>query len=199
MKLRYTSAVLLSLLLMAACEKQKTDNTVTVKEDISTSISTTMTKASEEARKEIISGNMSLGGKNGLAKAEITPKGDLLIDNKPVTITAEQRALLVKHRALLVTLAISGMEIGMQGAELATEAVGEAIKSVFNGDTDQVEKKVEAKAEKIEESARVLCDQLPLLLESQKNLADKLPEFKPYATMTFDDVNDCHTDTVRKR
>ena len=142
---------------------------------------------------------MSLSGSEGAAKAEITPEGDLLIDGKPVTITTEQRQMLVTHRKLLATLAINGMEIGLKGVDLAGEAIGEAVKGVFTGDTESIEKKVEAKAEKIEASAKALCEQLPLLMASQEKLAASLPEFKPYATMTADDIKDCHTDTVNKR
>lgn len=192
MKLPITSAILLSVLLVAGCNKEKADSTVAVKEEISTSISSTMAKASEEARKEIVKGNMSLNGNTGLAKAEITPQGDLLIEGKAVAVTPEERQLLLKHRQLLVNIATNGVDIGMKGVDLAGDAVGEAFKSVFTGDTDQVEKKVEAKAKEIEKSAEALCDQLPLLLESQKTLANSLPEFKPYATMTIDEVNDCH-------
>ncbi|MGH8107216.1 MAG: DUF2884 family protein [Arenimonas sp.] len=192
MKLRYTSAVLLSLVFMSACNKEKADDKVIVKKEESTSTNITMTKAAEEARKEITTGNMSLHGETGLAKAEITPQGDLLIEGKAVAVTPEQRQLLVKHRELLVNVALSGVEIGLKGVNLAGDAIGEAFKSIFTGDTDQVEKKVDAQAKEIEKTAEALCDQLPLLMESQEKLAKSLPDFKPYATMTVEDINDCH-------
>ncbi|HPO25428.1 MAG TPA: hypothetical protein PK135_12275, partial [Arenimonas sp.] len=109
-----------------------------------------------------------------------------------VTVTTEQRKLLIRHRELLGNVAISGMELGMQGVDLAKKAVGESIKGLFTGESGQVEQKVEAEAKKIEASAKLLCEQLPLLLESQQKLAESLPEFKPYATMTEDDFDDCN-------
>ncbi|MEO8000540.1 MAG: hypothetical protein ABI644_01590 [Arenimonas sp.] len=195
MKLRLSSALLLSLLLLAACNKQDTGKTD--KQEVSNSASGIMAKATEEIR----TGNMSLGNMSSKSKAkgEITPEGDLLINGKPVTITAEQRQLLIKHRELLVNVAISGVEIGMQGVDLAKKAVGESIKGIFSGESDQVEKKIEAEAKKIEVTADLLCEQLPLLMQSQQQLAESLPEFKPYATMTADDINECHGKVVERK
>lgn len=199
MKLLYSSTFLLSFVLLTACDKADTDKVV--KEDKSTenSLTSTLEEAAVEARKDIVSSNMNIGDDSGKAKAEITPKGDLLIDGKAVTITSEQRQMLMDHRTLLVTIAVSGVEIGMQGADLASDAIGEAVKSVFTGDSNNVEKTVEAKAVKIEATAKILCDQLPLLMKSQEKLASSLPEFKPYATMTADEINDCHSNSVQKR
>lgn len=195
MKSRLPAGLLSTLLLLTACQQEKTDKKVSEKESVADiSFSDTLAKAMEEARKEITTGNMSLGDGNAKQKAEITPQGDLLIGNKPVAITPVQRELLVKHRQALINVAIEGMEIGMQGAGLAKKAVGESIKSIFDGDQAPLEKKMEAETKKIEASAKVLCDQLPLLLESQQKLAEALPEFKPYATMTADDFKDCRDD-----
>ena len=199
MKLQIPSTILISLALLTACDKSDTDKTVKQETTSEISLSSTMEKAAAEARIEIQNGNMSLGDAEGKAKAEITPKGDLLIDGKAVVVTQEQRQMLIQHRQLLATIAISGVEIGMKGVDLAGEAIGETVKGIFSGDTESIEKKVEAKAEKIEDSARALCDQLPLLLASQEKLAASLPEFKPYATMTAEDTKDCHTDTINKR
>lgn len=199
MKLQIPSTILISLALLTACDKPETDKTVNPETTSEISLSSTMEKAAAEARIEILHGNISLGDAKGKAKAEITPKGDLLIDGKPVTITNEQRQMLIKHRVLLVALAIDGMEIGMKGVDLAGEAIGEAVKGVFTGNTENIEKKVEAKAEKIEASAKALCGQLPLLMASQEKLAASLSEFKPYATMTAEDIDDCHSESIKKR
>lgn len=199
MKLKFASPLLLSLVLLTACDKTDTEKTVKQDAATETSLGSTMQQAAADVRNEIIKGNMTLDDGVGKAKAEITPEGDLLIDGKAVTITPEQRRLLINHRALLVKIAISGVEIGLEGVDLAGEAIGETVKGIFSGDTKNIEKKVEAKAEKIEDSARLLCDQLPLLMASQEKLATSLPEFKPYATMTAEDIDNCHKDTVHKK
>lgn len=125
-------------------------------------------------------------------KAEISPKGDLLIEGKPVAINDEQRAMLLEYRAHVIGIAESGMEIGVQGADLAAKAMGEAFKGLFSGKSEQeIEKSVEAEAAGIKQSAAKLCARLPEMLASQQKLAAALPEFQPYATMTQDDVDDC--------
>ena len=40
-------------------------------------------------------------------------------------------------------------------------------------------------------SAAKLCGRLPDMMASQQKLAAALPEFRPYATMTQDDIDDC--------
>jgi hypothetical protein len=129
-------------------------------------------------------------------EAEITPKGDLLIEGKAIAINNEQRELLLGHRAQLIGIAESGMDIGVQGADLAAKAMGEAFKGILSGKSEQeIEKSVEAEAAGIKQSAAKLCARLPGLLASQQELAATLPEFKPYATMTKEDIDDCMKET----
>ena len=46
----------------------------------------------------------------------------------------------------------------------------------------------------IEPAVRGLCRQLPALRDSQQRLAADLPQFKPYATLEADDIDDCEAD-----
>jgi hypothetical protein len=173
-------------------------------------------KEIQEARKKLATENISLNdgvrvnagkgggvsvfshddGKDARPKAEITPKGDLLIDGKAVAINADQRALLLEYRAHIIGIAESGMEIGVQGADLAAKAMGEAFKGIFSGKSEQdIEKTVEAEASNIKMSAAKLCGRLPAMMASQQKLAAALPEFKPYARMTQDDIDECMKDS----
>ena len=156
-----------------------------------TVIGKAMGGAIEKARSEINEGNITVSDGDNKPKAEITPQGDLLIDGKAVAVTPEQRALLKEHRQRVAEVALAGVAIGMQGADLATKAVAESLKGVFTGNTDDIEKRIEAEADKIRQSTVVLCDRLPAMRESQQKLAQSLPAFAPYATMTQDDVDDC--------
>lgn len=129
-------------------------------------------------------------------KAEITPKGDLLIDGKAVAIDANQRALLLDYRAHIISIAESGMDIGVQGADLAAKAMGEAFKGIFSGKSEKdIEKSVEAEAGNIKQAAAKLCDRLPDMVVSQQKLAAAVPEFKPYATMKQEDIENCFKDS----
>lgn len=226
MNARHCLAIaLLACMPLAACSNTNTPPPATPASSASTpapqptsTLGRVVEKEIREAREKLATENISVGsvhvrsGKHGgvsvfgddegtdkLPKAEITPKGDLLIEGKAVTINAEQRALLMEYRAHVIGIAESGMEIGVQGADLAAKAMGEAFKGIFSGKSEQdIEKSVEAEAAKIKMSAAKLCGRLPGMMASQQKLAATLPEFKPYATMTQDDVDDCFDESRKE-
>ncbi|MHB8911575.1 MAG: DUF2884 family protein [Lysobacter sp.] len=168
-----------------------------------------MEKALGEARKELHNQNISISDgvhinvngrevkrPDGLPKAEITPQGDLLIQGKPVAANAAQRTMLLEYRSHIIAVAETGMAIGMQGADLAAKAMGEAVKGIFSGKSEQkIKQSVETQAADIKASAAKLCGLLPPMLATQERLAAALPAFKPYATMTQDDIDDCMKDS----
>lgn len=171
--------------------------------------------AIEQARKELATQNISISdgmninvngrqlntGDGSLPKAEITPKGDLLIEGKAVAITAAQRADLLAYRGQIIGIAEAGMAIGAQGANIAGHAVSGAIGAMFGGKDGEkdFEKKMEAEAAKIEAEAMKLCTRLPALMAGQQALAASLPEFKPYARMTQADIEDCGKDVGKHK
>lgn len=171
-------------------------------------------RALDEARKELHEGNLSLNGDininingkrlqhhaNGLPKAELTPQGDLLIEGKAVPVDAAQRRLLLDYRAQILGIAEAGMAIGSQGADLAGKAVGGVFGVIFGGNEAEkdFEARMEAEGKKIEAEALKLCHRLPALLASQQTLAASIPAFKPYATMTQSDIDDCGKDVKGK-
>jgi len=201
------AAVLGGISLLAACganpapgntaSDASSSSAPTAKKQDTGFISSAIQDAIGDAQKEISEGNITVSKDehNGGKKAEITPKGDLLIDGRAVTITPAQRTLLLEYRSHVVAVATAGMHIGMESADLATKAVAESLKGVFTGNTDDVEKRVQAEADKVRTAAKQLCTHLPAMLESQQKLAAALPEFKPYATMDASDVDDCWKET----
>lgn len=132
-------------------------------------------------------------GSEGLPKAELTPDGELLIEGKAVPATPEQRALLLAHRRHLEDVALAGMAIGVQGADVAGAALTGIGEAVFGGDEGRqaYEARIEAEADRIRDEALKLCALLPALYDSQQALAGALPAFAPYATMTPRDIEDC--------
>lgn len=161
-----------------------------------TVIASTIGKAIVEAREDLRTKNITISHDDGTPKAEITPEGDFLVDGKKVAVNAQQRALLMEYRGHVMSIAEAGMEIGAQGAGLATKAVGEAFKGIFSGKSEKdIEKAVEAEAGKMKAAAAKLCGRLPAMMQTQQKLAAALPEFKPYANMTQKDIDDCHDDT----
>lgn len=179
-----------------------------------TALGRTINEALREAREEIATENISVGGDmdihvgganisrrkprdadgNPLPEAEISPAGDLLIGGRNVDVTPVQRELLLDYRGHVVSMIEAGMAIGVKGADLGMEAMGEALKGVFTGETMNFEQRVEAEAAKLEAEAMQMCDRLPAMLDTQRQLAEALPEFRPYATLAAEDIEDCRSD-----
>lgn len=189
MKMRNVLPALLLALALAGCGEHGGDAARTVSDSTST-IGRTVQEATDKARKEIAKGNFKLSA-DGLPKAEITPEGALLIDGKDVVTTAAQRTQLLEYRRQIEAIAMAGMDIGVSGANLGVKAAGEALKGVFSGDTDGIEERINAEADKLKAQANQICARLPALMASQQALAASLPAFAPYSTMDQSDIDDC--------
>jgi hypothetical protein len=128
-----------------------------------------------------------------LPKAVITPQGSLVISGNPVAATTEQHALLVDYRQRIIDIAEAGMDIGANDADLGVTAAKQAILGAFTGKSDkEIEANIKPQTDQIEAAAKHLCGRLPDMLASQQKLAAAMPAFKPYATMTQKDVDDCN-------
>lgn len=205
-------ALLAALPLLAACGRDAAPpaDAAAASKPADTMIGRRVQEAMDKARAELATENIDLdklhvsgnrGGINittsddtGKPKAEITPGGDLLVEGRKIEATAEQHALLLQYRRQVEGIASAGMEIGAAGADLGVKAATEALKGIFSGNTDDIEQRVEAEAEKIKASAMKLCDQLPAMLDTQTRLAAAMPEFRPYATLEQSDIDDCYED-----
>ncbi len=130
-----------------------------------------------------------------LPKAVITPQGDLVIAGKTVHATPEQHTMLLDYRQQIIGIAEAGMDIGANGAAIGTQAAKEAIWGALTGKDDKdIEARIKPQTEQIKAAALKLCGRMPDLLTSQQRLAASMPEFRPYATMTQKDVDDCGKD-----
>ena len=174
-----------------------------------TAIGKIAAKGIAEARSKLQTENLTLNGDGGISingrsfgnkvhpnlpKAEITPQGDLLVDDKAVVITQAQRAQLLEYRGHLLDIIDAGMDVGLKGADLAGKALTESLGSILSGDTDGLEKRMEAEGKKLETDAMRICAGLPPLLAVQDRLAASLAAFKPYAGLTQADVDECGKD-----
>jgi len=194
------TAILSGTTLLSACDATPSQQAAQKTTDTGNVVSGAVQKALTQARKEIAEGNISVNnsGTNG-KRVEISPKGDLIIDGQPVSVTPQQRTLLLEYRGHVIKVADAGMTIGMQGADLATQAVTQSLKSVFTGGSqDDIERNVKAQASKVENAALALCDALPGMMESQNRLAAAMPEFRQYANMTQADIDECRSDAKHK-
>jgi hypothetical protein len=142
------ASLLACLPLLAACGKKDDADVSTAR---TTALGSIVKRATDEAREKLATENISLSrnwknGRTDLAKAEITPQGDLLIAGETIAIDEAQRALLLEHRAHLIAIAEAGIAVGVQGADLGAKAASMAIKGVFSGNTEQLEREIEAEA-----------------------------------------------------
>ncbi len=187
-----TPIALLSLALvlgLGACQRADDDDKLSVLDKVTE-------KVEDKVRHQMATQSLKLDGGNGLPSAELTIHGDLLIDGEKIAMTDAQRALALDYRSEVAAVAEAGAAIGMQGAELATQAMAEAARSVIDGDARSVEQRIEGKADAIRASAKALCDRLPGLLAAQAALAAAVPEFAPYADADKDMVSDCRKETA---
>ena len=134
---------------------------------------------------------------SSLPKAVITPQGALVIAGKSVDATPPQRAMLMDYRQQIIGIAAAGMDIGTSGADLGMHAAKEAIFGALTGKSDQdIDASIKPQVKQIQAAAMQLCKRLPDLLASQRKLAAAMPAFRPYATMTQKDIDDCDKDTT---
>ncbi len=198
--LRVLPAALLCLPLIACGGTSSTPDTTVGKSvaDATSGVGQTVKEAMDDARKDITQGNIKISA-DKQPRAEITPDGRLLIGGKEVAANETQRRQLQEYRGHVVAIAMDGMDVGLAGAKLSASAAGEALKGIFSGDSEGIEKRINAEAEKIEAQAKRICNRMPAMLASQQALAASLPAFKPYATMDQSDVDDCGKDTVVQR
>lgn len=208
MKHLATTALIASLLLVGACKRDDPPPAASSPPvEAKTILGRTVAKAVDNARRELREDNLKLdldyvkfngrqfGTRRGdLPAAEITPGGQLIVSGRPVAMDDHGRALARDYRESVIAVAETGMVLGVQGADLGMKAASEAIASIFRGDTDEVERRIEAEAEAIKEAALQLCNQLPPLLRAQDALAAAVPEFAPYARMTVAEIDSCQRD-----
>lgn len=117
----------------------------------------------------------------GQPNAHVTPAGDLSIDGKAVAVTPAERELLRQYYQLSSATLRSGEEIGKQGVDMAAKGIGTAIASIFHGDSEAAEKKMDAQSASIEAAAAKLCANVKAIGATQDVIAAHLPAFKPYA------------------
>lgn len=194
---KHTRALMLSLCLLplAACTSPSDSAEKSLANGLDKAASE-VRAASDKVREKIATGDIDLSSKDANApKAVITPQGELVIDGHTVATNSAQHALLLEYRGQIEQIAQAGADIGLQGAGVAMTAMGEAMKGIFSGATeDDIKRAVEAQASGIKEQAAKLCDRLPAFLATQNELAAALPEFAPYANADTDDIANCRAD-----
>ena len=207
MKTLRTSALALALLLPLGAHADSVRSEV--RRDLAQARSEMRTELAK-ARAELETENLEVGnsfhfGKDGkrkpprdekLPKAEITPRGDFLVAGKAVAIDATQRRQLLAYRGQVIGIAQLGIDAGGHAALAALDATDVSLFSlIWGGMNGSLEHRIEATVKQhVEPMVRQICRRLPQVLESQQQLSSSLPQFRPYATLERDDVDDCEKD-----
>jgi|GEM_PF-4205689 len=137
-------------------------------------------------------GFVTLGARDtSLPKARISAAGDFWIGETSVSVTPEQRSLLQQYYR-------QSMKIAGHGVLIAFKAVGLVFKVLFNvfqafrqkkgyqATDDDIESHIEAQiAPNVDQ---LVGTHLRKLKDLQDNLAMMMPEFRPYACITEEDL-----------
>ncbi|MEH6414040.1 hypothetical protein [Pseudomonas sp. CGJS7] len=128
---------------------------------------------------------------DGGGEAEIRADGALRIDGQPVALTSAQQAVSKRYYLEATGIGRDGAEMGKAGSAIAGHAVSAALEGMRTGNTDDIGKKVEAEASKLEAQAKQMCGRVANLRSAQEQLSASLPAFKPFAGIDADAATDC--------
>lgn len=128
--------------------------------------------------------------------AVISADGELRIDGKAVATTPAQQALLKRYASSALAVREHGIATGEAGAAVAGAAIRGIAASITTGDSDQIDKHVDAKARQVDTEANKICMDITNIKAAQDALATDLPAFRPYAGIIHThESTDCKDDS----
>src|SRR5574337_1046974 len=136
--------------------------------------------------------------------AEITPQGDFLVAGKPVTLTSQQHAQTLSYRAQLMQVneqafivAKHGVKMGMRGTAPLMRGTAPLVFRVLPGESDEeIDQYMHKRLSGVFAEAAKICDRLPAVMTTERQLATSLSAFKPYANLTPAKIDDCRNDPL---
>ena len=172
--------------LLAACHSSHTSTDSDVP---GSKVAFTMKDGSLTLRRQIVIIKIS-----GHDPAYVTTHGHLVIGNSndnDVPVNDEQRAALVAYNRAANEMISKGIDVGVEGAHVAADAIGIVIKDAVNGNTQDIDKDVKKGVQPIKSKVDELCDQLDAWRKAQGNVAHLIPVFEPYAIIGDADIKEC--------
>ena len=134
---------------------------------------------------------------SGAPDAVISADGELRIDGKTVSITPAQQDLLKQYAQAAFAVREHGIATGKAGAAVAGAAIPGIAASIASGDSDQIDKHVDAKAKQVDEAANKICLDIARIRTAQTSLAADLPAFTPYGgILGADKGKSCNDDSA---
>jgi hypothetical protein len=130
---------------------------------------------------------------SGAPNAVISADGELRIDGRIVSTNPAQQELLKHYAQAALAVREHGIATGKAGAAVAGAAIQGIAASIASGDSNQIDKHVDAKAKQVEAAANLICLDIVQIRIAQNALATQLPAFKPYAgILNASQVDDCN-------
>lgn len=133
----------------------------------------------------------------GHPDAHVSQDGDLRIGGESIAVTPAQRQLLQHYYRQAGEVMQDGRTMGKHGVSMAERGIGDAIASIFHGDSATAEKRMDAESQKMESDADALCANVKALGATQKTIAAEIPAFAPYASGDQMHCVVTHTVTIR--
>ena len=128
--------------------------------------------------------------------AVINAAGDLSIAQHPTTVSAAQRVLLQDYYRNVLAVNEHGIATGKAGVAIAGQAIKSVVKGIASGNTDNIDKDIDAKSQKVTQAALKICQDLAGIKTAQDSLAGQLAAFKPYAGIVdAGNITDCANDS----
>ena len=129
---------------------------------------------------------------SGAPNAVISANGELRIDGKTVSTNPTQKELLRQYAQAAFAVRKHGIATGKAGAAVGGAAIQGIAAAISSGDSNQIDKHVDAKAKLVDEAANKICLDIAQIKIAQNALATQLPAFKPYAgILSADQDEDC--------
>jgi len=128
--------------------------------------------------------------------AWIEADGSLAIEGQPVALDAPQRALTVRYFTQAHAIRDEGVAIGKSGAAMAGKSVRSVVRGLTRGNPDGIGPEIEAEARELEAHAMRLCARIGTLHSVQDELAQAVPAFAPFATISNTQTQACTRDVV---
>ncbi|HXS73880.1 MAG TPA: hypothetical protein VN725_07520 [Rhodanobacteraceae bacterium] len=149
-----------------------------------------------------INGNLHLSFDNGALvvtapghpDAHIAQNGDFRIGDNAIALTPPQRDLLQHFYGEAMSVRDDGIATGKAGAALGVHAIGSVLDGLFSGNSDKIDRDMDARGKTVETAALHLCGDLQHLKITQSQLATQLPAFEPYAVFRGEIRCDRHSD-----
>lgn len=129
--------------------------------------------------------------------AEITPQGDFLVAGKPVTLTPQQHAQMLSYRAQLMQVSEQAFIVAKHGVKVGMRGTAPLVFRALLGESDEeIDQYMHKRLSGVFAEAAKICDRLPAVMTTERQLATSLSAFKPYANLTPAKIEDCRNDLL---